>query len=302
MQIELLKEIVSVVSGPGSVDIVDLLYKKRNVNEFLIAKKLDMTINQARNILYKLADVGLVSFVRKKDKKNGGWYTYFWTLDVEKSLVALRKSIGDRVENLELQLRSKKTKRFYYSPEINVEYSEETALEHNFICPETGEVMQLKDNTEDISNLTAQISESREFLEKIDSEIEDLRKKLDISKGRRRKLEEKKKKAERDAKRKAREKEKKKLAKKMGKKSVKKKPKKKPSKKKKAASSRKKKNVKKAKKPVRRKVVKKSSKKKSFKKKSHKFSKKKKAFSSRKKKFIKKLVKKRLGKKIKKRR
>jgi len=55
MQIELLKEIVSVISGPTSIDIVDLLHKKKNVNEFLIAKKLNITINQARNILYKLA-------------------------------------------------------------------------------------------------------------------------------------------------------------------------------------------------------------------------------------------------------
>ena len=50
-------------------EIVDLLYGKANVNEFLIAKKLNVTINQARNILYKLGDEGLVSFIRKKDKK-----------------------------------------------------------------------------------------------------------------------------------------------------------------------------------------------------------------------------------------
>jgi len=94
MKIELLKDVVSHIAGPNSVDIVDLLYGKENVNEFLIAKKLDVTINQARNVLYKLAEEGLVSFIRKKDKKNGGWYTYFWTLNAKKSLLNLRNRIN----------------------------------------------------------------------------------------------------------------------------------------------------------------------------------------------------------------
>lgn len=271
MQVEFLKEIVSVMAGPNSVEIVDLLYKKKNVNEFAIAKKLDITINQARNILYKLADGGLVSFVRKKDKKNGGWYTYFWTLDVSKGLLALRKSITDRIEASENRLKSKKVKRFYYSPEIDVEYTEEVALEHNFICPETGEVMQLKDNTEEIRSLEEGISGFKSSLEKVDFEIDILRKKDVISKERKKKIEEKKKKEERDARRKAREKEKKKLLKKSGKKMpAKKKGKKKVVKKKIKKKPKKSMNAKKSKKPVKAKKSKKIKKKlikKAFKKK-----------------------------------
>src|SRR3989344_5879391 len=85
MQIDLLKEIVSSVAGEKAKAVVDLLHQKKNVNEFLVAKKLKLTINQTRNILYKLADEGLVSFIRKKDTKKGGWDTYFWTLNSGKS-------------------------------------------------------------------------------------------------------------------------------------------------------------------------------------------------------------------------
>ena len=80
--------ILSIVGKPGE-GLVELLYSKKHVNEFIIAKKLDFTINQTRNLLYKISDQGLVSSIRKKDKKKG-WYTYFWKIEVLKSLEFLR--------------------------------------------------------------------------------------------------------------------------------------------------------------------------------------------------------------------
>ena len=233
MQIELLKDIVSHISGPGSVDIVDLLYKKSNVNEFLIAKKLKLTINQTRNILYKLSDEGLVSFMRKKDQKNGGWYTYFWTLDMTKSLDLLKAKLQHELNSFGEQLESRKTKQFYYSPGADIIYSEESALEHNFICPETGEVMELIDSTDKISELQKNISDTQERIEAVDVELNILRQKEDAARERKMKAEEKKKKEERAARRKERAKEKAKLEKKLGKKKTKtaKKTKKKPAKK-----------------------------------------------------------------------
>jgi len=72
MQLGLIKEIVSGIIGKEGEKIVDILYKKKNVNEFLISKKLSMTINQTRNLLYKLSDRGLIHFIRKKDRKKEG--------------------------------------------------------------------------------------------------------------------------------------------------------------------------------------------------------------------------------------
>ncbi|MCH7567958.1 MAG: hypothetical protein IIA87_00920 [Nanoarchaeota archaeon] len=206
-QLELLKNIVISIAGENSAQIVDILYKKENMNEFLIAKKLDITINQARNILYKLAEEGLVNFSRKKDKKNGGWYTYFWTLDIGKSLVSLKKKIVQEIKELEYQVTSKKTKRFYFCSNCDIEMSEENALLHNFTCPECGEVFQLKDNKEIITRLENNIAKLKEQLFFVDEEVEIIRKKEEVVKERRMKAEAKKKMIERAARRKAKKRE-----------------------------------------------------------------------------------------------
>lgn len=227
MQAKLLKEIVSHIAGPNSVEIVDLLQGKANVNEFLIAKKLNITINQARNILYKLAEEGLVSFIRKKDKKNGGWYTYFWTLDAWKSLLVLKKNLLHEVEGLEKQLGSKQTKQFYYCPNCEVEMTEENALLCDFTCPECGGVFELKDNAEYIHQIKLRLVELNDQMNFVEGELALLQKKEDVSKHRKKKAEERKKKAERAERKKVRDKEKKKAEGGKEKKPLRKKPRKK---------------------------------------------------------------------------
>ncbi len=140
-----LKEVISIVVGKSAEEIVDLLDGDKYVNEFIIAKKLDLTINQARNILYKISDHGLVSSIRKKDKKKG-WYTYFWKIEVLKSLEFLRELVLKNLTQLKNQIKSRETKRFYVCERCNIEYNEENAMLHDFICNECGEVFSAKDN------------------------------------------------------------------------------------------------------------------------------------------------------------
>lgn len=157
MQIKLLNEIVSDVVGKQGSEILDLLIGKKDVNEFIIAKKLKLTINQVRNILYKLSNYSLVTFNRKKDRRKG-WYTYFWTLDNERALELLDKKIQSEIENLKQQLKSREIKRFYTCNTCKTEVSEETALLHNFVCQECGEVYSLADNHKIIESLKNSIS------------------------------------------------------------------------------------------------------------------------------------------------
>ena len=130
MQIKFLKSIVEHLTSKQAVPIVDLLVDKKDVNEFLIAKKLGLTINQTRNILYKLSDFGLVSFIRKKDKRKG-WYIYFWTLNLFKSLSLLEQKMKKESENLEHQLKSRKEKRYYKCDTCSIEVTEEAALSNS---------------------------------------------------------------------------------------------------------------------------------------------------------------------------
>jgi len=163
MQITYLKKVIENVAGPTAVKIVDLLHNKKDINEFLIAKKLDLTINQTRNLLYKLSHLGILSSTRKKDKRRG-WYIYFWTFDTLKSLEVLEDSMAKEVAHLKNQLLSKKTKRFYKCSTCGREVNEETALIDNFSCPECGEIYGLADNT-------SMIKEATKSLERIEKEL-----------------------------------------------------------------------------------------------------------------------------------
>lgn len=170
MKIDFLRSIAVSVAGKNAGLVTDILFDKKNVNEFLVAKKLGLTINQTRNILYKLSDEGLVSFVRKKDKKKG-WYTYFWTFNTEKALSLLQKNLLKDIDSLEHQLKSREVKRFYFCKSCNSEVTEENALLHNFTCPECGEVYELNDNRKAISEINSSINRLKRELDEINSEL-----------------------------------------------------------------------------------------------------------------------------------
>lgn len=218
MQIKLLKDIVSSLIGSSGQKVVDLLYDKKNVNEFLIAKKLGLTINQTRNVLYKLADEGLVSFMRKKDRKKGGWYTYFWTLSSGKSLNKFRENLVKEIDDLKMKQGIKRTKQFYNCPNCNIEYSEEEALPNQYACPECGEVLALKDNTVEIETIGKQIAKLNGILAEVSADLETIHSEEDKVRARKIKAEAKKKAKEREIRKKEKAKLLKKEAKASGKK------------------------------------------------------------------------------------
>jgi transcription factor E len=219
---KVLKKIISSFSTSEGEKLVELLYEKQNVNEFLIAKKLKLTINQTRNILYKLADEGLVGFIRKKDKKKGGWYTYFWTMRVKRSLLKYKEGILDEIEKLKNQLRIRETERHFICKNCDSEFNEENAMINDYTCPECGEVLQMRETTEITSKIKSEIKKLEDSLVNLNVEIGKIEELEEKSLGRKLKAEEKKKKQERLEKRLEREKEKKKLEKKSGKKEKKK--------------------------------------------------------------------------------
>ena len=169
-KLTLVKDVASSVVGKNTAPIVEILFDKKNVNEFLIAKKLDLTINQIRNVLYKLSDEGLVSFIRKKDKKKG-WYTYFWTFNSEKAFVLMKKIILKDIEILQVQLKSRESKRFYICKTCSIELTEESALLHNFTCSECGEIYEVNDNSKSIREINSSIDKLKRRLEEVESEI-----------------------------------------------------------------------------------------------------------------------------------
>ncbi len=194
-----LRDIVISLAGKQAEGIIDLLDGKKYVNEFIIAKKLNVTINQTRNILYKISDHGLVSFIRKKDKRKG-WYTYFWKLETLKCLEFLRANLIQKIDQIHHQIKSRETKEFYICERCNIEFSEENALVHNFICNECGEIVSRKDNTAIIKEYNKILDKLRKELVLVDGELNTEKEKLEKSKMRQMKKEEKAKKTKKSKK------------------------------------------------------------------------------------------------------
>lgn len=170
MQIKFLGEILENVVGKHGSAIVSILFDKKNVNEFVIAKKLKLTINQTRNILYRLSGAGLVSFIRKKDKRKG-WYTYFWTFNPNRALELFETNIKNEIELLKNRLRGRETKRYYICNACKIEVGEETALLHSFTCGECGEVYQLQTDKKIVNEITSKINKLSSNLALIQREI-----------------------------------------------------------------------------------------------------------------------------------
>ncbi len=212
MQVKFLKLLVETLVNKQAAPIIDLLSGKEHVNEFLIAKKLGLTINQIRNILYKLSDYGLVSFIRKKDRKKG-WYIYFWTLNIYQSLNLLEQTLKKELANLESQLKNRQEKRYYTCNTCSIEVGEETALLNDFACSECEEVYQLSKNEEIIKELNGKIAKIKKEIGMVMFEKMEEEGKLEKKKVRKIKSAERKRKFLRDEKREVKKAEKKKLKK-----------------------------------------------------------------------------------------
>lgn len=182
-QIELLKSIVEGLINKQAVPIIDLLSSKKPVNEFTIAEKLGLTINQTRNILYKLSDFGLVSFTRKKDKRKG-WYIYFWYLNTHQSLILLEENLRKKLDSLRAQLQNRQSSRYYICRTCSIEVNEETALLNNFTCPECTSVYELVDNSDHAIFIEKEIEKVEKEIALVSEEVKKQRGKIDKAKGR----------------------------------------------------------------------------------------------------------------------
>lgn len=210
------------ILGKSGQDIVDVLKNKSDVNEFQIAKKLKLTINQTRNLLYKLYAQDIVSFIRKKDKQRG-WYIYYWSLNIKKTLELFARIKERELLQCSYLLKSRENKNFYLCKYCDLELTEETSLNYNFSCPECGNLLTLSGDKKKIEDINKEIEKTKKTIEIIYDEINKLRAKEEKIRLRREKREIAQKKKEREKIKKAKKRKEKREAKKEGKKEVSKK-------------------------------------------------------------------------------
>lgn len=153
---QVVKELVKDVIGPDAAPLVEIILKKDDVSEFKIADKLKITVNQVRNILYRLQDYNLITFTRKKDKSKG-WYIYFWTFDHSKARILLLKHKSEKLVALKLRVEKERDSAYFVCPNKCIRSAFENAMELQFKCTECGEILKQEDNQAKMAQIQNEI-------------------------------------------------------------------------------------------------------------------------------------------------
>lgn len=158
-----LDELIMTLIGEDVLPLVHILQNKNNISEFKLAEMLNVTVNQIRNMLYRLNEQNLVNFIRKKDKKKG-WYIYYWSLN-EKSLENSSLKVKyKQLEDLKTRFARESEGMFYVCPMGCMRLSMEQAMEYEFRCQECGTLMKEQDNQKTISNIQKMITDLEQEL------------------------------------------------------------------------------------------------------------------------------------------
>ncbi|HLC56740.1 MAG TPA: hypothetical protein VJJ23_05885 [Candidatus Nanoarchaeia archaeon] len=158
-----LRDLLKETNNEDSGKLVNYIQGKLNVSEFKIAEKLGLSVNQVRNMLYKLHEYNLVSSVRKKDKKKG-WYVYYWSFNNNEARIVLKNIKKTILENLRKKLETEQIANYFVCPNGDIKLSFEEALEYNFKCFECGKLLVQEDNKKDIANIKKRILELEQDL------------------------------------------------------------------------------------------------------------------------------------------
>jgi len=157
------------ISGLEGLDIYNILKNKENFNEFNIAEKLNLTINQIRNLMYKFEQYNLTTSTRKKDRKKG-WYIYFYTLNekqIENTVLQLKR---EKIKILQRQFDRENSHDFYYCSNKCIRLPIENAMEHNFTCTECGSLLIPEEKEKNIAKIKKLMDDVQKNLEELEKQ------------------------------------------------------------------------------------------------------------------------------------
>ena len=153
---KIIEATIAEVAGEDVLPIVHFLKNKKNISEFKIAEAIKKEINKTRNMLYRLHEANLVSFIRKKDKKKG-WYIYYWTFKpkmIKHIIISLKK---EKLAKLMDRITREKSSHFFICQNKCIRLDFDQAMNFEFKCPECGEIMNQEDNLENIRLIEEEI-------------------------------------------------------------------------------------------------------------------------------------------------
>ncbi len=149
-------EVITEVAGEDVLPLVRNMGSRKNISEFKLSENIKMEINHVRNMLYRLYNVNLVSFIRKKDKTKG-WYIYYWTFNKDRIKELIKSTKKGKLDQLKERVEREKSSQYFICKSRCIRLDFEQATEFLYKCPECGSLLQEENNSEKIKNLDMEI-------------------------------------------------------------------------------------------------------------------------------------------------
>jgi len=153
-----IEDVVKELISEEAIPIVLYLIGRTKVSEFTVAQDLDLEIHKARNLLYRLLEHNILSFLRKKDKVKG-WYICYWDFNEKIIPFLLEKIKTQKLAKLKERLDKESSSTFYMCKNACTRMDFEKSMEFNFKCPECGELMEEQNNARTLEFLKERIAE-----------------------------------------------------------------------------------------------------------------------------------------------
>lgn len=167
--LEEIEEVIKKTIGDDTIPVVRVLYGKENVSEFKLAEKLNISINNVRNLLYRLDEHNLVISTRKKDKQKG-WYVYFWTLDDNRVTEFMLGSKNKRLKELREKFEKERDICFFYCPNKCLRTTFENAMESQFKCIECNSILVQEDTQKRCEAILNEMSKLEREIKQIEEQ------------------------------------------------------------------------------------------------------------------------------------
>ncbi|MEM4389334.1 MAG: transcription factor [Candidatus Micrarchaeia archaeon] len=119
-----------------------------------LARVCKLKVSDVRAVLNKLHYEGIASYERLRDKESG-WYSYIWTVNLEKIPQLLEERRRREAEEAKARLAMETAVDFYSCKKCGrkEKYTFEQAADLLFKCGKCGRVLTLHDNSKEIRQL-----------------------------------------------------------------------------------------------------------------------------------------------------
>jgi transcription initiation factor TFIIE subunit alpha len=159
---EELAKVARLFGGEDAVTVINILKKKSEATDEMLANESTVRLNTVRKILYKFYDHGLVSCTRVRDEKTS-WFIFYWKLQTDQLDAFIRSRKRRVLEKLRQKLDYERDHSFFVCKKCgDVRVTFEEAMESSFRCSKCGGQLESTDNTSVV-----------EFLDKRIKQIED---------------------------------------------------------------------------------------------------------------------------------